>query len=50
MVQNGLKNIDEFSTLEGKKLLLVARLFGFSFFDFISYAGADLQLFHMHGL
>jgi len=36
--KEAMKEIDEFTKVEGKEVLVVSRLLGFSLFDFISYA------------
>lgn len=36
--EKSMNKIDEFVQMEGKTILILARLFGFSFFDVISYA------------
>lgn len=33
-----MKEVDEFTAVGGEQVLFISRLFGFSFFDFISYA------------
>ncbi|MEZ6255492.1 MAG: VTT domain-containing protein [Patescibacteria group bacterium] len=35
--KKSMADIDKFTTLEGKKVLVIVRLFGFSVFDFVSY-------------
>lgn len=34
-----MQEVDEFTKLEGRKFFILGRLFGFTMFDFISYAG-----------
>ena len=41
--EKSMKEIDELVAVQGKQMLLVSRLFGFSIFEFISYA-AGLNL------
>lgn len=36
--KESMRKVDEFATYEGRDVLILARLFGFSLFDFISYA------------
>ncbi len=36
--EKSMKEIDEFATVEGKEVLLISRVLGFSLFEFISYA------------
>jgi uncharacterized membrane protein YdjX (TVP38/TMEM64 family) len=36
--QKSMKEVDEFTSVEGKYVLLISRLFGFPIFEFISYA------------
>lgn len=36
--QKSMKEVDEFTSVEGKQVLLISRLFGFPIFEFISYA------------
>ena len=36
--KKSMKEVDEFVAVEGKRFLLLSRLFGFSIFEFISYA------------
>jgi uncharacterized membrane protein YdjX (TVP38/TMEM64 family) len=36
--KDSMKKIDEFTTVSGKKALILARVFGFSVFEFVSYA------------
>ncbi|MGD9129228.1 MAG: VTT domain-containing protein [Candidatus Woesebacteria bacterium] len=36
--KKSMKEIDRFTTIEGREALIVVRLFGFSLFDFVSYA------------
>ncbi len=37
--KKAMKEVDEFTTVEGVKFFTISRLFGFAFFDLISYAG-----------
>ncbi len=41
---DGMKQIDNFAAAEGREALIVSRLFGFSVFDFISYAAGLTSL------
>ncbi|PIY80821.1 MAG: hypothetical protein COY80_00930 [Candidatus Pacebacteria bacterium CG_4_10_14_0_8_um_filter_42_14] len=36
--EKAMKEVDKFTSVEGKRVLLISRLFGFSIFEFISYA------------
>lgn len=36
--EKSMKEIDEFTSVEGKQVLIISRLLGFPIFDFISYA------------
>lgn len=36
--EKSMKEVDEFTSVEGQYVLLISRLFGFSIFEFISYA------------
>ena len=36
--EKSMKEVDEFTSVEGKQVLIISRLFGFPIFEFISYA------------
>ncbi|MDZ7586625.1 MAG: VTT domain-containing protein, partial [Patescibacteria group bacterium] len=36
--EKSMREVDEFTSVEGKQILLISRLFGFPIFEFISYA------------
>ena len=42
--KKSIKEIDEFTAVEGREVLLISRLFGFALFDFISYAAGLTNL------
>jgi uncharacterized membrane protein YdjX (TVP38/TMEM64 family) len=36
--EKGMKEVDEFTEIEGNKALIICRIFGFTFLEFVSYA------------
>lgn len=36
--EKSMKEVDEFTSVEGKQVLIISRLFGFPIFEFVSYA------------
>lgn len=42
--KQSMKKVDEFASVDGKEALIISRLLGFAFFDFISYAAGLTSL------
>lgn len=42
--KQSMTKIDEFAAVEGKQIMIISRLIGFAFFDFISYAAGLTKL------
>jgi uncharacterized membrane protein YdjX (TVP38/TMEM64 family) len=46
--EKSMKEVDEFTSVEGKQVLIISRLFGFPIFEFISYAAGLTNISFKH--